>query len=153
MANKNFYSVAELEKEVKKRINAALREEVGDYVEDKLKEHIQSDVYNTYTPVSYERRTTSGGLLDDSNIRRTVTNNTLSVYEEAEIDGPRLSGEKFPNKDGLAQLIEHGAYNPWDKKRYRWMKPRKFVTNTQKEINSKYSQILKLLKNRIENNK
>ena len=92
-------------------------------------------------------------MLDDSNIRRTVTNNTLSVYEEAEIDGPRLGGEKFPNKDGLAQLIEHGAYNPWNKKRYRWMKPRKFVTNTQKEINSKYSQILKLLKNRIENNK
>lgn len=150
LGKKSFYTLSQLNREINKRINSALREDVSNYVVDKLKEHINKDVYNSYSPKEYIRRESNGGLLDDNNIRTKVVSQTLSVYEESEIEGPRLKGEKFPNKDGLAKLIEHGAYNPWNNTRYKWTKPRTFVSNTQKEINNHYKDIVKMLKNKIE---
>lgn len=152
MVKKSFYTLSQLNMELNKRINSVLREDVSDYVVNKLKDHINKDVYNSYSPKEYIRRKSDGGLLDDNNIRTKVVNQTLSVYEESEIEGPRLGGEKFKNKDGLAKLIEHGAYNPWDKNSYKWTKPRTFVTNTQKDINRNYKDIIKILKEKIEYN-
>lgn len=151
MAKKTFSTVDGLKREVNKRINSALREEIGDYVESKLKEHIQSDVYDTYDPVVYARRKDNGGLTDDTNIRRNVKSQVLSVFEEAPPDQSRLQDEPvtFNKPDALARIIEQGAKNPWNGKRYRWTEPRPFVSNTQKDINYRYAEIVKLLKKRI----
>lgn len=153
MSKKSFDNLNQLKREINSRINNSLRSNVSNYVVDKLKEHIDKDVYNSYTPVDYQRRKENDGLLDESNIRSKVISQELSVYEEAEIEGPRLRGEKFKNRDGLARLIENGAYNPWNNKSYKWTKPRKFISNTQKEINKNYSEILKILKDDIEHTK
>lgn len=150
MASKSFSSVDGLKEEINKRINKSLNNEIAEYVESKLKDHIDKDVYSTYTPVLYDRRKEDGGLMDEANIRKTVRSQELNVYEEAPLEGPRLRGSQFWNKDGLSKLIENGAHNPWNRKRYRWTKPRPFVTNTQKDINYRYSKIIKMLKERIE---
>lgn len=158
MAKKSFTTTGELQKEIVHRAKKALKNEVKDYVVDKLKLNIQKEVYNTYSPVEYERRGVNGGLLDDKNvdgsqgstsIRANVHDRTLTVYEEAPVDPPKLAHKEYDAPDGLAKLIEEGAHNPWSGRRYRWTKPRPFVTKTQHDINYAYSDIVKMLRNRI----
>ncbi len=149
MSNKKFSTttVKGLQYEISRRINKTLDSEVADYVKGKLKEHVEKDVYASYTPVEYERRKENDGLLDDANIRHKVKSCELSVYEEAPIEGPRLDAPGWvEKKDSLAQIIEHGAHNPWNSKEYPWTKPRPFVTKTQEDINYRYGDILDILK-------
>lgn len=132
--------------EIARRVNKTLNKEVAGYVKDKLKEHVKEDVYSTYSPTEYNRREENGGLLDDKNIRHKVKSCELSVYEEAPIEGPRLDSPNWvEKKDSLAQIIEHGAHNPWNSREYPWTKPRPFVTKTQEDINYRYAEILDIL--------
>lgn len=159
MANKSFTSINQLQKEIVHRAKKALNNEVKDYVVDKLKSNVQKKVYNTYSPVEYERREANGGLLDDSNldgergttsIRAKVHDRTLTVYEEAPVDPPKLNHKEYNAPDGLARLIEEGAMNPWNNRHYKWENPRPFVTKTQEDIDKHPSEIVKMVKNRIE---
>lgn len=151
MGKKSFNTVEGLQREIMKRANKALKNEVKDYVEDKMKSHVEQDVYATYSPVEYERRETNGGLLDDSNIRDVVHNRVLTVYNETQVEGPRLANHKeYHNPDGLPRLLESdNIQNPWTHKRYRWMKPRPFMTNTQKDINKHNKDIVNMVEQRI----
>lgn len=150
MAQKSFSTVDQLQREIMRRANKALKNEVKDYVEDKMKSHVEKDVYATYSPVEYERREANGGLLDDSNIRDVVYDRTLTVYNETHVEGPRLNHKEYKNPDGLPRLLESdNIRNPWTHKRYRWMNPRPFMTNTQKDINYRYADIVEMLRKRI----
>ena len=151
MAKFSATTVKSLQNEIMRRANLALDNEVANNVKEKLKSHVQKDVYSTYSPVEYERRKENGGLVDENNIKHKVRERTLYVYEEAPIEGPRLDAPNWVNKsDSLARIIEDGAYNPWNYRNYRWTKPRPFMENTQDDINYRYADIVKLLKNRIE---
>lgn len=152
MAKVSCSTVRGLQTAITKRVNKALANEVADYVEDKLKQHVKDDVYNSYIPYMYERRKENGGLLDDNNISHTVKNKTLTVYERAPVDPPRLESHKeYTNKDGLAQLLEASPYDPWGSAHPDlWARPRKFMSNTQEDINKHNSEIKKMIKNRIE---
>lgn len=56
----------------------------------------------------------------------------------------------YHNPDGLPRLLESdNIRNPWTHKRYRWMKPRPFMTNTQKDINKHNKDIVKMVEQRI----
>ena len=150
MAQKSFSTVNQLQREIMRRANEALKNEVKDYVEDKMKSHVEKDVYATYSPVEYERREANGGLLDDSNIKDVVHDRTLTVYNETHVEGPRLNHKEYKNPDGLPRLLESdNIRNPWTHKRYRWMSPRPFMTNTQKDINYRYADIVEMLRKRI----
>lgn len=61
-------NLKELERELKKRINNALVNEVSDTVQDVMTDHIIGDVYDKYDPVAYTRRLNDGGLLDRDNM-------------------------------------------------------------------------------------
>nr|DAH59445.1 MAG TPA: type I neck protein [Caudoviricetes sp.] len=151
MAKFSATTVKSLQDEIMRRANLALDNEVANNVKEKLKSHVQKDIYSTYSPVEYERRKENGGLVDENNIRHKVRERTLYVYEEAPIEGPRLDAPNWVSKpDSLARIIEDGAYNPWNYRNYQWTKPRPFMENTQDDINYRYADIVKLLKNRIE---
>ena len=151
MAKFSATTVKSLQNEIMRRANLALDNEVASNVKEKLKSHVQKDVYSTYSPVEYERRKENGGLVDENNIKHKVRERTLYVYEEAPIEGPRLDAPNWVNKpDSLARIIEDGAYNPWNYRNYQWTKPRPFMENIQDDINYRYADIVKLLKNRIE---
>ena len=153
MAKFTATTVSALQKEIMRRAKKAMKNEVADYVEDKLKQHVQKDVYSTYSPKEYDRRENYGGLVDDKNIRSEYRDRdrTLYVYEEAPIEGPRLDASNWVNKpDSLAQLIEAGAHNPWNYRNYRWTKPRTFMGNAQDDINYRYADIVRMIKNRVE---
>lgn len=151
MGKKSCTTTKELQAEIMRRANKALNKDIAPYVENKLKEHVQKDVYTTYSPVEYERRETNGGLLDDSNIRDVVHGRVLTVYNETQVEGPRLANHKeYHNPDGLPRLLESdNIRNPWTHKRYRWMKPRPFMTNTQKDINKHNKDIVDMVEQRI----
>lgn len=49
MGKKSFNTVEGLQREIMKRANKALKNEVKDYVKDKMKSHVEQDVYATYS--------------------------------------------------------------------------------------------------------
>lgn len=157
MAKKSFNNLNGLQTEIVRRANKALNNEVKDYVVNKLKSNIQKDVYRSYSPVQYERREDNGGLLDDSgldsqtgSIQAEVYKRTLRVYERAEVDPPKLNHKEYNARDGLAQLIENGAKNPWNNRHYKWENSRPFMTHTQDYINRHPKQIMDMIQNRID---
>lgn len=157
MAKKSFDDLSKLEKEIVRRANKALKNEVKDYVVDELKSRIKKEVYNNYSPVMYDRREENGGLLDDSNvdrdtgsIRAKVYRRTLRVYERAEVDPPKLNHKEYDAPDGLAQLIENGAKNPWNNRHYRWQNSRPFMSDTQDYINNHPKKIVDMIQARVD---
>ncbi|MED1863224.1 hypothetical protein P4V41_07130 [Fictibacillus nanhaiensis] len=98
MAAKNM---KELEALINKKIRQALETEVSKTARNSLKEHIVDDVYEAYTPQTYDR---TGGLLQDRNIDTHMENdNTLSVRSTREEDG----------RD-IASIIEYGKGYSYD---------------------------------------
>ena len=162
-----FNSYSDLEKEIMRRAESALKTDVADSVKEKLKEHIENDVYGAYgsmDPLIYERRKSDGGLLDDKNITSTIDSNncignlmgsTLTVTDKAHIEGPRIAGySEQPGKTPLATLLESGKVeNPWTGYRGSWTKARRFISKTQAEVNAHPSEIADLIRKSIDHRK
>ncbi|ASA22761.1 hypothetical protein [Paenibacillus donghaensis] len=88
-----FKSLKDLEKHLNKQIAQSLKNDVGNGVaRKKLKENIQTEVYDKYDPVIYERQRENGGLIDDANIKvEMIDNNTVSI-ESHRMDGNKNVG-------------------------------------------------------------
>jgi len=145
---------AELKKEIMRRANKSLRINVAAKVKEKIITHVQTDVYNAYSPVEYNRRKNSGGLADKQNIYTLMDKNTLIVQDMTPLDDPRFPYNGSYENGSLSQIIEAGAYNPWAKYGARdgaWTEPRPFMTNAQKDIKEHPEDIIQELKNDIEN--
>lgn len=142
---KSCTTFTSLNKEVMRRVNVALRGDVNKIVRKKLEKHIRSDVLKTYTPKVYERRG-ADGIEGENSIVSSVENGVLRVRNEAKPEAPRLPGNPVTGgRTALAKLIEKGAHNPWNNVGYVWTKPRRFVSNTQQEINQAPDAILKAI--------
>lgn len=100
-----FNNYADLVKYINKQLAKTLKNDVGNGVaRKKLKENIQSEVYDKYPdPVMYERLRKNGGLIDDDNIIvEMVDDNTVSI-ESRRMDEGRNVGV----------VVETGVgYNP-----------------------------------------
>lgn len=157
MAKFTATALGGLQKEIMRRAKKSMETEVADYVKGKVKRHVETDVYNKYSPKVYKRREEIGGLVDDGNLRSEyrAQDRTLYVYEEAPIEGPRLDpGENWKYyPDSLAQIIQEGAHNPWNTYGYPWTEPRPFMDNTQEDIEEHPTKILNMLKTSIEGTK
>jgi len=88
-----FKSLKDLEKHLNKQIAQSLKNDVGNGVaRKKLKENIQTEVYDKYDPVMYERQREKGGLIDDANIKvEMIDDNTVSI-ESRRMDGNKNVG-------------------------------------------------------------
>ncbi|MNG09648.1 hypothetical protein D3C84_930740 [compost metagenome] len=91
-----FKSIADLAKHFNKnQLKKAMETDVAKVARNTLKEHVIEDVYEEYTPKTYDR---TGGLYQDRNIETDmIDDNTLSVR----------STRKEGNRD-IAQIIEDG---------------------------------------------
>lgn len=86
----SFKTMKELEKYINANLKQVLADDVGKgVVRPKIKENIQTEVYDKYEqPVVYERRKDDGGLTDDDNITVTmVDDNTVSIESSRMDDG------------------------------------------------------------------
>lgn len=128
-------NLQELRNEIMKRVNASLKEDVGEKVKEIMLEHIETDVYNAYEPKTYSRRGDDGGLSDPDNIvvqreyDGAVSIENVTVGREFYFQDREAI--RSDNADSpLAPIIETGkGYDYWNKSF-----PRPFVKNTVEEI-------------------
>lgn len=128
-------NLQELRNEIMKRVNASLKEDVGEKVKEIMLEHIETDVYNSYEPKTYSRRGDDGGLSDPDNIvvqreyDGAVSIENVTVGREFYFQDREAI--RSDNADSpLAPIIETGkGYDYWNKSF-----PRPFVKNTVEEI-------------------
>lgn len=142
--DKSFNSIEDLMAYVKKDIaNTVVKKSV--VIEDIMLDKIQRNVYDAYTPKTYERRYDNGGLYDRKNIQVTamptgngvdisITNNTIA-------DG-------WDKGEYLDSIIEFGTALEGDDSVPDYAKPRPFIEPTEEEINEK-NVIQKILKENL----
>jgi hypothetical protein len=91
----NFKNVNDLAKYINQQVlPKTLKEDVGEkLVRPKMKENIQSEVYDVYEePVIYKRLRENGGLMDDANIIvEMIDNNTVSIESHRMDDNRNVS--------------------------------------------------------------
>lgn len=120
---KNMKELAAL---INKQIKQSLKDDVGKKVVEVAKEHVQTDVYNVYSPKEYERT----GKLKES----FVVNETSDGIE---IENTRKDG----NRD-IVEIIEHGHDESAQGYEYpvyypdgdNYIQERPFIENTRQQI-------------------
>lgn len=136
---------SKIENELRRRINVALQTEAVKVIKETEKKHIQSDVYGSYTPLYYSRRSDSGGLADENNMVVHTGDLEVSVSNETPFNNAYDYGRGFippPNYGNeLAVLVEQGngggghIYNyPYESGPGTFLSPRPFIANTREEL-------------------
>jgi len=122
-------SWADLEKHLNKKISEGLQMDVALDSRQLMRDHIQNDVYEVYTPYSsdgvtphYERTF----ALIDSCITNAIGSNVIELKNTR-------TGE---NGENIPGIIEYGGHYKWGYKRYldAEIGPRPFFSNTYKEL-------------------
>lgn len=141
--NKEFSSWEDLVAGVNNALKSVLKKEVQPEVKKIVDKHIQSDIYDTYSPVGrehggYDRR---GALGNSSNTKGYIESDgdgyTLRVTNEAP-PSPSVfqSGSGGGQADRLLYWIENGCVPNYfnTSKHYAWESPRPAIENAQAEI-------------------
>lgn len=138
-------SMKELSSLIKQKVSAVMEDEVFEKVRDVYQKHIDEDVYDAYSPVSYVRRDTGGGLIADSNIVGEMSGDSLEVKN---IAAPNESianppSPFAPSSDTqFMEWIENGAaYHGYAKYIFSrdmsgepWAQPRPATQNTIEDL-------------------
>lgn len=111
-----------IEKQLNKKIRETLRNEVKDTVVKTMQKHIQEDVYDAYTPQSYER--TYQLISEDNIISNTLDDNTLLTYND------RRDGDTY-----IPKIIEAGK-GYYNENLDRRIGARPFIKNTKEDLES-----------------
>lgn len=136
-----FSSLSSLMNHIKNNVLPdILQNEVFEEVRDVEQKHIQSDVYDVYSPDIYERRLTNDGLIADENIVGNVVGSTLEVKNVTEPD-TRYGNWWSSGDTNLPALIEfgdghNGNYYTFEKEGAAYLNPRPFTQNTIDELSA-----------------
>lgn len=131
-------SLKELEKELQKRIDIALLNDVYETVRDVMVDHIIEDVYEKYESRYYERRYNDDGLLDPENIIAATLKGELAIQNVT------LGTDTFYKKNNryytsqnankyITPVIETGIGYDVDSWEYYGI-PRPFMQNTHDDL-------------------
>lgn len=125
-----------LYKYLQHQVNSAMEKEVAEEAKRVMEVHIQTDVYNAYTPTDYER---TYQLLEDvqSNV---ISDGTIEVKDTRSENG----------KD-ITKIIEYGVGYDWGYIRNldQEIGARPFIENTYEDLNTNKTHV-KTLKNVLE---
>jgi len=141
----------EITKSVQDKVNKIAQVSVTDVVKEVEQQHIQTDVYDVYTPKYYKRRYYNDGLIANDNIVGSMDGNTLEI-----VNITKPYNNSYNNE--LAPLVEYGlAYSGNAKNIFKsdmsgepWANPRPFTANTIKDLKTN-KQHVKALKNGLKN--
>lgn len=86
---------------------------VGSELTKQLQQHVQTDVYDAYTPKSYIRRTNKGGLIDSRYMKTSQRSMSVELTYLPSGYNPNYDGEDFLNGDDLIRSIETSNYT-WE---------------------------------------
>lgn len=129
MADKNFDSVEELMNYVYQKIEEAMSEIIAEHVKEKLRESIEANVFEVYTPSTYERRSLNSetqGLMNCWNSTVNAQGDTITLI----IQNTATKVWSNSNKS-LAELIEYGEEG---EESQPWLQPRPFVQPVIEEL-------------------
>lgn len=157
LSEKYAKSIEELESRIIQLLIKALSEkgEVAFTVKDEMLKKIEEIVYQSYTPLQYERRGSAGGLADPDNISIYVKQDGNEVkmiirnLTEGNKDVDYSTGTVAPNH--LAGIIEYGRTSGlYARNRYgtqdQYMKPRPFTQKTAEALRREKKHIDALIK-------
>ena len=130
-------TIAQLEQEVKKRINRSLRNEITPLIKEEIKKSVDDKVYDVYDPKKYERRKEDGGLQDEQNMTAVFEDYGVSVYNDTSAAGK--------NFDPLDEKIEYG-YGALDQP-YNVGRP--FMDTAQEYVNRRSNDIQRIIQRAI----
>jgi len=116
----DFKSWADLEKHLNKTISESLQIDVALESRQLMREHIQNDVYEAYTPLDYERTFET----INSCVTNSIGNNTIELKNTRE----GSNGEDIP------QILEYGKGYTWGRNLDERIGPRPFFANTYKDL-------------------
>lgn len=133
-----FDSFSALGMHLQEKVDAVLEKDVAPEVERMLLESIDEQVYDAYTPITYERRGASGGLGDPANIQSEVEDGCLTVKN---IAVPNQSLSEPPtayvtnDPTTFGAWIERGQVpNIFGAQDGPWLHPRPFVAVTEEKL-------------------
>ncbi len=136
-----FKNWASLEKYLQGKINETLKDNVFEDAKEKIINHVQSDVMDTYSPKIYERRTSDGLDDPDNIIYESTKDGEITVMNIAE-PSPSVLGTPFTpsNRTTFSEWINNGEVYPlWGEATYTEERP--FVDNAIEEIKSTKSHV------------
>lgn len=138
---RNYSDLDVFLKDLKSDIKDTLSKEVFDEVRDIELEHVQRDVFDSYRPKIYNRRS-SGGIDDPRNIVGQVDDMTLYVDNVTPYNpgyGTYNSGTTLADLINEGEGGKHKLYYDFTG---NFIQPRPFLDNTQNEVDKS---------NRVEN--
>jgi len=119
---------AEVIKDIKRKIDNTLKNEVSQITKEIIQEHIQTDVYNAGSPRVYVRRYYDGGLIDERNLVTDVKDNTLTITDVAKFNPIGTTPSSSPD-ELTRQIVEgYGSKKTW------YSQPRPFMENANIEL-------------------
>ena len=83
---------------------------VGSELTKQLQAHVQTDVYDAYTPKDYMRRLGSGGLIDSRYMKTSQHQMSVDLTYEPSGYNPQYDGEDYVSGDELINAIETSTY-------------------------------------------
>ena len=86
---------------------------VGSELTKQLQKHIQTEVYDAYTPKSYERRVEFGGgipIISEDNMDMQINGNTLTFTYEPSGKNANYPTSRYVDGDALISAIENSDY-------------------------------------------
>lgn len=133
-----FDTYASLEAYILARIKETLQNEIADMVDETIKQHAVSDVYNQYSPKTYNRR---GLLSSGGNYKHDLNGFSLTVTDETPGNTPSGYGHT-PSGTELSEIIETGAQGR-NGGLWRDAFARPYIDNAQQEVDTKVIDILR----------
>ena len=97
----------EFSQKVDKAIPAGLKTVLGDFT-DSLASHVQTDVYEAYAPIDYER---TGAMGDKGNMTGDISGNVLNfLYEFSTEMKPVNKGRYYQDSDDVIRAVQDSDY-------------------------------------------
>jgi hypothetical protein len=130
----DFSSVQALMNYLKKQISDVLQTDVKEEVISTEQRHIQSDLYDAYSPNFYERR---GTLADEGNFESEMIDDSTIAIKNVATPNDSVVGTLYNPANGTEFMswIEYGDVpDLWGDGSEPWSNPRPVVGNTVKEL-------------------
>lgn len=142
---KQIGSYEGLEQLIKQAVIQTVKHELKDVAIKTVKEHIQSDVYNTYSPDVYNRtHTLENSLVGNTHVNNSGNQILLTIeHDENKMNYESVVYDKYIIEDQNAVvdwIVSGDVYNLWhDDPSEAYLNPRPYMENAEeslmKEIN------------------
>lgn len=127
----DYTSLEALFKDLQKKINESLVDDVAPVVKSAMSDEVQNTVYSVYQPKIYERRFNDGGLLDEENYHtELVADGTVAITNDTPIN------DIYGGDDSMSlteQVIEGKGYG-YGNGTEPYAQPRDFMEATREDL-------------------